>query len=370
MSASVAESASEYQRRILPHVSRTFALTVPQLPAPLGDIVSNAYLLCRIADTIEDDPALSGTAKSRAHEEFLGVLRAHADPSAFGPRIAAELSERTPEHERDLVQATERVVAYTHSLAPAEREVLLRCVAIMCRGMSEYQRNASLRGLADVADLDRYCYCVAGVVGEMLTELFALHSAGVHARRAEMLALAPSFGEGLQLTNILKDVWEDRRRGACWLPRDVFAAHGVDLAAVRPETAGEGFTRAMDRMVAIAHGHLRNALAYTLMIPPADTGMRRFCLWAVGMAVQTLWRIHRGAGFTRGEQVKISRRTVRAVIATTNATARHDRLLRGLFALATWRLPRRTPELDPGLSEWRATGAARPRAAAGEGAAR
>ena len=56
------ESASSdevYQDQILPHVSRTFALTIPQLPPPLATPVTTAYLLCRIADTIEDEPALS-----------------------------------------------------------------------------------------------------------------------------------------------------------------------------------------------------------------------------------------------------------------------------------------------------------------------
>ena len=44
-----------YQDEILQYVSRTFALTIPQLPESLCKVVSNAYLLCRIADTIEDE---------------------------------------------------------------------------------------------------------------------------------------------------------------------------------------------------------------------------------------------------------------------------------------------------------------------------
>ena len=52
------DSAAEFQQQILPHVSRTFALTIPQLPPPLRISVTNAYLLCRIADTIEDEPTL------------------------------------------------------------------------------------------------------------------------------------------------------------------------------------------------------------------------------------------------------------------------------------------------------------------------
>jgi farnesyl-diphosphate farnesyltransferase len=48
-----------YQDQILPRVSRSFALTIPRLPLDLRTPVTNAYLLCRIADTIEDESALS-----------------------------------------------------------------------------------------------------------------------------------------------------------------------------------------------------------------------------------------------------------------------------------------------------------------------
>ena len=50
-----------YQDDILQGVSRTFALTIPQLPESLRQVVGNAYLLCRITDTIEDDSALTFT---------------------------------------------------------------------------------------------------------------------------------------------------------------------------------------------------------------------------------------------------------------------------------------------------------------------
>ena len=84
--------------------------------------------------------------------------------------------------------------------------------------MAEFQRHATAAGLNDLPHLDRYCYHVAGVVGEMLTELFCDYSAKINERRNELLPLAVSFGQGLQMTNILKDVWDDRQRGACWLP--------------------------------------------------------------------------------------------------------------------------------------------------------
>ena len=54
----------------------------------------------------------------------------------------------------------------------------------MCDGMHQFQWIASLRGLARMRDLDEYCYYVAGVVGEMLTELFCAYSPAIDLRRS------------------------------------------------------------------------------------------------------------------------------------------------------------------------------------------
>jgi hypothetical protein len=57
-------SAEAYQDHILALVSRTFALTTPQLPAGLRSVVGNAYLLCRVADTIEDEAGWTASASA------------------------------------------------------------------------------------------------------------------------------------------------------------------------------------------------------------------------------------------------------------------------------------------------------------------
>ena len=72
-----------YQDEILQHVSRTFALTIPELPAPLCRVVGNAYLLCRIADTIEDDKTLPAEAKRDYAERFVKVVEGELDPDRF-----------------------------------------------------------------------------------------------------------------------------------------------------------------------------------------------------------------------------------------------------------------------------------------------
>ena len=153
-------------------------------------------------------------------------------------------------------------------------------------------------------------------------------------------------GQGLQMTNILKDVWEDRRRGACWLPRDVFARRGFDLAGLDPDCLDPAFHRGLVELIAIARGHLANALRYTLIIPKHERGIRRFCLWALGMAVLTLRKLHGRLDYRSGQDVKISRGSVRATVLVTNALVAHDAALRGMFDMLTRRLPTPPQQAD------------------------
>ncbi|MGO9994276.1 MAG: phytoene/squalene synthase family protein [Steroidobacteraceae bacterium] len=332
-------SDAVYQDQILPHVSRTFALTIPQLPAALRISVTNAYLLCRIADTIEDEPALSPPETHAYMQRFMAVLAGRGDPQMLGVELEKRLSERTLPSERDLVSNMQRVINVTASLSEPQRVAIHRCVELMCYGMPRFQATASLRGLPRLTDLDDYCYYVAGVVGDMLTDLFCEYSPAIARRRAGMQGLAVSFAQGLQMTNILKDVWEDRSRGACWLPQEVFARHGVDLARLAPEPYDPRFAAGMRELVAVAHAHLRNALEYTLLIPGKEAGIRRFCLWAIGLAVLTLQKINRNPEFTAGAQVKVSRRAVAMTRSLTDIARRNDWMLRRLFALAARGLP-------------------------------
>lgn len=123
------------------------------------------------------------------------------------------------------------------------------------------------------------------------------------------------------------------------MPQEVFSRHGVDLSYLSAETGGSGFTAGMRELVGLAHAHLRNALEFTLLIPAREVGIRRFCLWAIGLAVLTLKRITAHPGFTRGAQVKVSRRTVAVTLALSNAATRHNGMLRFLFNRAATGLP-------------------------------
>ena len=326
------------QESLLPGVSRTFALTIPQLPEPLRVPVTNAYLLCRIADTIEDEPALSPTEKQQFHRQFVAAVRGQMSATEFAASLHPRLSDTTLAAERELVLHSQQVLHTTRALPARQRESLERCVSIMCDGMSQFQNVEGLDGLSDLHEMERYCYFVAGVVGEMLTELFCDYSSDIEATRAELMDLAVAFGQGLQMTNILKDIWEDRNRDACWLPRDVFSEAGCDLSTL-DRASGKGFGEGLNQLIGVAHLRLRNALSYTQLIPSAETGIRRFCLWAIGMAVLTLRKIHQNPDFVDGKQVKISRRAVKSTILAANLTASSNTALMMAFNLVSRGLP-------------------------------
>jgi len=73
-----------------------------------------------------------------------------------------------------------------------------------------------------------------------------------------------------------------------------------------------------------------------------QTGLRNFCLWALGMAVLTLKKIKQNLDFTDSDQVKITRNSVKATILATRLTGRSNTMLTLLFNLTSREL--KTPD--------------------------
>ncbi len=330
----------DFQAAMLQGVSRTFALTIPQLPVGLRDVVSNAYLLCRIIDTIEDEPQLDPEQKKIFSAHFLEILLGQSDAHQLTEQLAPLLSKHTIPAEHQLINHLDRVVSITQKFDPDQQQSLVRCVRVMSEGMVHFQEHSNGDGLKDQAEMDLYCYYVAGVVGEMLTELFCLYSPEIAKNRDNLFQLSRSFGQGLQMTNILKDIWDDQARSACWLPKDLFEQEGLELSHLEKLVGNKKFQNGLNHLVGIAHAHLENALRYTLMIPAHEKGIREFCLWALGMAMLTLGKINGNLGFTAGDQVKISRKSVKATVAVTKLTVKHDALLKLLFKWLSRDLPK------------------------------
>ena len=153
------------------------------------------------------------------------------------------------------------------------------------------------------------------------------------------MPLSVSFGQGLQMTNILKDIWQDQGREICWLPQDVFSKYNIQLQDLSKQRTNPDFHQGVRELVAIAHGHLQDALRYTLLIPKAEQGYRNFCLWAIGMALLTLKNIYKQPDFQQSSQIKISRNKVKTIFVVTRFIGRSNSLVKLFFKRIARDLP-------------------------------
>ena len=254
-------------------------------------------------------------------------MHGKASAQTFAADLADLLSAGASQSEKELAINSQTVVDFHRNAPQTYRDPVDRCLKIMCEGMSEFVGTGP-NGLASMQMVDQYCYCVAGVVGEMITDVLCSYSGEIAKSRDELFPLSSRFGKGLQFVNIIKDHPEDAKRGVRWLPR-------VSLERTSKSSSTEQASKSntIRHAVEMAQSHLEAAVRYTLLIPNRERAIRRFLGWTLGLAVLTLRRIHANPLFSNGDEVKISRGQVYAVIATINVMVRSDRALRSLFQL-------------------------------------
>jgi phytoene synthase len=189
--------------------ARSFALAAWALPSRRRDAARALYAFCRRLDDLVDESAPSLALRQQlveAHALVGAVCGTGALPAVPPPWDAAELAAL-----RDTVRRW---------------NIPERPFRDLIAGV---EMDLTQHRYATFAELDLYCFRVAGTVGLMLAPVL-----GYTRRRA--LSAAADLGRAMQLTNILRDVREDLERGRVYLPQDELAAFGVtedDLARGR-----------------------------------------------------------------------------------------------------------------------------------------
>jgi farnesyl-diphosphate farnesyltransferase len=287
---------------LLHKTSRTFALAIPMLPGPVRQEVSVAYLLFRVIDTFEDATHWPPAQRIQMLGELSQLLDARPD-EPDGQARAHGLAERCRQDPpldhagyRDLLAEIPLVLRELGALAPASGALVREHVKRSAHAMAEVVSRIGTDGLLalqSLGDLRNYCYAVAGIVGEMLAELFVLADARVRDVAGFLRERSYLFGEGLQLVNILKDADADAREGRTYLPPAVGRAE----------------------VFALARADLRAATDFTLALQNqgAERGLVAFNALLVRLALGTLGAIR--AGRPGG---KLSRMEVFALMAAVH----------------------------------------------------
>ncbi|MFB3819522.1 MAG: phytoene/squalene synthase family protein, partial [Candidatus Methylomirabilales bacterium] len=263
-------------------------------------------------------------------DRFLAAVE--GEPGAAAALAGAVAGVDAHPAERALLTRLPDCLALLAAQPPADRARILGLLRVLVHGMrTDLLRfpGDRLAALPARADLEAYTYSAAGCVGEFWTAMAMAHRpalAGWDAGR--MQALGRRFGQGLQLTNVLRDLAQDLRLGRCYLPRE-----DLDRLGLRPEDLLDGGRR--DRLQPLLDDLLAEAVrlhaegwAYLRAIPAAEVRLRLACAWPLLIGLRTLERIRQAPDLLDPRaRVKISRPAVYGILLQSTLRVRWDPLL-------------------------------------------
>jgi len=299
-------------------VSRTFALTVAELEEPMSRDICVGYLLCRIADTVED----AGHVPAEEKHDLLRCYGRVFDPeedmtvATFRDRVAEWIPE-DPDDDWTVVAESPRIVRTFEALDPASKRAIRPPVQELIDGMAMFvDRHADTGGLRlrTFEELEEYCWYAAGTVGTLVTGLL---SRNVDPSVRETLHNnARSFALLLQLVNVAKDVATDyEEENNVYLPQEFLEDHGLDTQDITDPGKGDAFGPVIRRIVDRADGYLDGAQQWLEAMP--EIRGNTLSAWAIPflLAVGTIRELEeRPEEVIREGDVKVSRPEVYAVM--------------------------------------------------------
>ncbi|GAB7093155.1 phytoene/squalene synthase family protein [Halolamina litorea] len=310
-------------------VSRTFALTVDVLEEPMDSYICLGYLLCRVADTVEDASHIPPAEQAALLRTYDAAIDDEDDTDAetFVEEVEPWLPD-ADERNADwtVVASTPRILATFEALPDDVREAITPPVHEMVEGMADFvERYADEGGLrlADKGELEEYCYYAAGTVGNLITNLVTRGE--IDADREQTLyETAEEFGLLLQLVNVSKDVYDDYdEENNVYLPAEWLAEEGVEQDEVLDPEQREGVVSVVRRTTDLARSYLDDAGTYLQHVPLRDGNTLE--AWAVPflLAVGTLREVSEHPEDVLTERgVKVSRKEVFAVVTAMSSKGR------------------------------------------------
>ena len=230
-------SPDEYCQQKAAASGSSFYYSFLFLPPPRRRAITALYAFCREVDDVVDETTDAGVARTK-----LDWWQSEVDRLFAG----------APQH------------PVTRALAPhlADYDITRGRMTEVIDGMRMdlvQQRYLDFTGLA------LYCRRVAGVVGEMASGIFGRTDPAT-------LRYADTLGLAFQLTNIIRDVGEDARRGRVYLPLEDLQRFGVAVNDVIAGRHDERFVALMRFEAERARACYRDAYA---LLPEADRRAQR-----------------------------------------------------------------------------------------------
>lgn len=206
------------------------------LPKPKRAAITAFYAFCREVDDAVDEATDAGVAAIKL---------------AWWRKEVADSFAGQPHH--PVMQALLPALAPLGLQSTVRAEHLLQII-------EGCEMDLSQTRYLDQSNLERYCHLVAGVVGEVAAHIFGQTD-------VQTTAYAHTLGQALQLTNILRDVGEDARKGRIYLPVSELQKFDVKAHEILNAIYSDRFVALMQDQAAKAHQLYDSAL---MLLPPED----------------------------------------------------------------------------------------------------
>ena len=216
--------------------STTFYKAFGLLPSPRKEAVFVLYAFCRMIDDAMDEPDQS-------------------------PYTLDELAYRLEHLEQAEGHYIWPALRWLFDSFPISKEPFWRQI--------EGQRlDAHLTRYETMEQFERYCYLVAGTVGEMLLPVLHDHP------DQKVIEAGIRIGKAMQIVNIIRDVGEDQRRGRRYIPLEIMQAHGYSEEEFEQGVINEAWTGMIQELTMLARQWFNEGLNHTSGYPR----MSAFCV--------------------------------------------------------------------------------------------
>ena len=322
---------------ILKGTSRSFYLSLKELPKAIRPQVSLLYMLARTSDTIAD-------SEGGDPRELLDALESYDDFTQGRTSVAPALSPfsefQTNKSEGLLLKNVEKVVSRIGGFSESDQESIRSCLGIIIGGQILDLKRFSL-GTEEISsiekndELDDYAYRVAGSVGEFWTRMSLAHLFKLDSEKEEELFKnGVRFGKSLQMINILRDIPADLALGRCYIPRKNLEEHNLSPRDLLEKSNMESFRPLYEEYLDLTSQHLESAIQYIEMIPHSQYRLRGSCMLPVIIGKRTVSLLRGSNVLDHKDRIKIDRseikEVVKQVVMAVPFKGSSKRLLRGL----------------------------------------
>ena len=311
--------------QMLESVSRTFALSINNLPYELQKPVGLAYLLFRVSDSLEDHPDMEAARKIELLELWAEVL-AEQTPAKVLTTSIMDLDSDDPEVY--VAQHADELIHYLSTMPSELQEMMIIRVKRSTLGMARWQCQGP--NVETVEELDDYMHQVAGRVGYLMTDIYAWYSPDIKDRKDELMPMSREIGLGLQTVNVIRGLRKDYERGWIFVPGTYLTQQGITRDQFFERDYEGQSINIVNKLAVKAKSHLDYGLAYISAFPRHQHRVRLASIWPLFFAIKTMAISRNNIDVIRNE-VKITRQDVKTIIRKTTVMGWSERWLQAYY---------------------------------------